>query len=385
MVDWPMPKDYDFDAAIVHPNRVREIDLHLTSFHLQLLASAMQEQFPALTRLTLGIIDYDSFLAPAPALPDGFLGSSSPRLQFLELDSIPFPALPKLLLSATHLVHLSLWNIHHSGYFSPVAIVTSLAVMANLKSLAIAFDSSLSRLDMESRRPPPPIRTVLPALTRFMFQGVNEYLEDLVAQIDAPLLDSTLITFFHQLIFEIPQLIQFMGRTTRFQALIEAHVVFDWDCIQVEYLRRLTWTVDEKSDFKISCSELNWEHSSLAQVFTFLFPFIYMVKYLYIHGLQYLPSQWQDDVKSMQWLEIFHTFTALENLYLPKAFVPHLGLAPQDLTGGRTTEVSSTLENLVLEGFQTSGSIQEGIGTQKFVAAQQLSGNHITVSLCERG
>ena len=32
MVDWPMPGDYDFDAAIVHPNRVREIDLHLTSF-----------------------------------------------------------------------------------------------------------------------------------------------------------------------------------------------------------------------------------------------------------------------------------------------------------------------------------------------------------------
>jgi hypothetical protein len=101
-----MPGDYDFDAAIVHPNRVREIDLHLTSFHLQLLASAMQEPFPALTHLTLGITDYDldcdGFVAPAPALPDGFLGLSSPRLQSLELDSIPFPALPKLLLSTFH-------------------------------------------------------------------------------------------------------------------------------------------------------------------------------------------------------------------------------------------------------------------------------------------
>jgi hypothetical protein len=273
-----------------------------------------------------------------------------------------------------------------------VAIVTGLAVMANLKFLAIAFDSSLSRPDPKSRRPPPPTRTVLPALTHFMFQGVNEYLEDLVAQIDAPLLDSTRITFFHQLIFEIPQLVQFMGRTTRFQALIEAHVAFEWDhewaCIRVKYLRP-TWTADEKSEFRISCLESTWEHSSLAQVFTLLFPFIYMVKHLHIYVPQYLPSQWQDDIKSMQWLEIFHTFTALENLYLPKAFVPHLALSPQDLTGGRTTEVSSTLENIFWEGFQTSGPIQEGIGTRKFVAtrmtaaARQLSGNPITVSFWE--
>ena len=109
MVDLPMPEDYDFDAAIVHPNRVCEIDLlHLTSSQLQRLASAMQEQFPALIHLMLDFADYYS--RPAPALPDGFLGGSAPRLQSLRLHSIPFPALPKLLLSATDLVHLTLWR-----------------------------------------------------------------------------------------------------------------------------------------------------------------------------------------------------------------------------------------------------------------------------------
>ena len=54
MDDWPMPEDYDFDAAIVHPNRVCEIDLHhLTSSQLQRLVSAMQEPFPALIHLRL--------------------------------------------------------------------------------------------------------------------------------------------------------------------------------------------------------------------------------------------------------------------------------------------------------------------------------------------
>jgi hypothetical protein len=69
----------------------------------------------------------------APPLPDGLLGGSSPRLQFLALHSIPFPALPKFLLAATDLVHLALERIPHNGYISPEAIVTCLAVLANLK------------------------------------------------------------------------------------------------------------------------------------------------------------------------------------------------------------------------------------------------------------
>jgi hypothetical protein len=124
MDNLPMPEDYDFDAAIVHQNRVCEIDLlHLTDSQLQQLALAMQEQFPALIHLTL----FADFIAgPAPALPDGFLGGSAPSLQYLRLQSISFPALPKLLLSATELVRLTLWDIPYSGYISPEAIVTSL-------------------------------------------------------------------------------------------------------------------------------------------------------------------------------------------------------------------------------------------------------------------
>jgi len=118
-----MPGDYDIDASIVHPNRVREIRLfHLTRSSLQRLASVtrMQEQFSALTHL---ILHYNG--QPSSALPDGFLGGSAPLLQSLALYFIPFPALPKLLLSATHLVSLILHYIPHSRYFSPEAIVNT--------------------------------------------------------------------------------------------------------------------------------------------------------------------------------------------------------------------------------------------------------------------
>ena len=276
-----------------------------------------------------------------------------------------------------HLVHLTLWNIPHSGYFSPEAIVTGLAVLANLKSLTIEFESPRSRPDQESRRPPPPTRTVLPALTRFEFRGASEYLEDLVARIDAPLLDSICITFFHQLIFDIPQLAQFMRRTTRFQALNEAHVDFDYYGVQVGSLPP-TRTFDEKSRLRISCRELDWQLSSLAQVFTSFFPSIYMVEHLYIYGPRYLPSQWQDDIENMQWLEIFHPFTAVKNLYVSKEFARCIAPALQELVGERVTDVLPALESLFLEELQPSGPVQEAIG--QFVAARQLLGHPVAVS-----
>jgi hypothetical protein len=119
IADLRMPEDYDFDAAVVHRrNRVREITLlHLTSLQLQRLASAMQEPFPALIRLRLG--SDDSYRRPAPALPDGFLGGSALNLQSLKLYSIRFLALPKLLLSATSLVSLTLCKFLIPGTSHP--------------------------------------------------------------------------------------------------------------------------------------------------------------------------------------------------------------------------------------------------------------------------
>jgi hypothetical protein len=51
-IQWPIP-DYDFNAAIVHRNRVREIDLRLSRRQLQRLISAMREPFPDLMHLNL--------------------------------------------------------------------------------------------------------------------------------------------------------------------------------------------------------------------------------------------------------------------------------------------------------------------------------------------
>jgi hypothetical protein len=265
-------KAFDFDAAIVHTDRVREINLiHLTRPELQRLAFRMHVPFPALIRLVICCEDYPD---EAPALPDEFLAGSAPQLQYFGLYRIPFPALPKFLLSATDLVYLILKSIPPSASFSPEATLTGLAVMANLKSLTVEFCPSCDPPYWNRQRPPPPIRTVLPALTHFRFEGVSEYLEDLMARVDAPLLTFLSITFqatfIHQPIFDIPQVAQFIRRMTRFQALDEAYTSISEFGFFVRYFPPLE--SGESVTLSISCRDLDWRLSSLPQVLTSIFP-----------------------------------------------------------------------------------------------------------------
>ncbi len=199
----------DIIVALGQTNRVCQVHLWaLKDRPLDKVLAAMQVPFPQLTRLHI-----TSNSEAPPVVPDSFLGGSAPHLRFFELDGIPFPGLPKLHLSAIHLAHLGLFNIPHSGYISPEAMAALLSVLSSPESLILRFQSPQSRPDWESRRPPPPKRSVIPALNQFTFKGVIEYLEDLVTYIDAPQLDGFRIAFFNQIDFDGPRLAQFISRT----------------------------------------------------------------------------------------------------------------------------------------------------------------------------
>ena len=371
-----MPEDYDFDAAMVHPNRVYEIHLHLTISQLERLASVMRRQFPALIHLSLETYP-DS--PPVPALPDEFLGGFALRLQSLELNRIPFPALPNFLLSATDLVSLALFNIPDSGYVLPEVIVSHLATLANLESLVIEFESPLSHPNRADWRPPLPTRSVLAALTGFQFLGVSDYLEDLVARIDAPLLDSIDITFNHTLITDISQLARFIRRTTRIPVLKEAHLSFDYFGVVVRSSPPRGIAV-EKSGLTIRCEDDGWNFSFLGHNLTSFFPSILMVEHLYIYESISMLSQ--DGVEDIQLPEVFRALTTVKDLYahikLAEIFAPIL----QEHFGGTVTDVLPALETLCLKADlqedQPSEPLQEALG--QFVAARQLIGHPVTIS-----
>jgi hypothetical protein len=154
-------------------------------------------------------------------------------------------------------------------------------------------------------------------------------------------------------------------------------VDFDSNGVQFESLSP-TQTSNETSGLRISCRELDWQLSSLAQVTTSFFPSIYMVEHLYISGSLHLPSQWQDDIENVQWLEIFYPFFAVKNLYVSKEFARCIAFSLQELVGERAADVFPALETLFLEELRPSGPVKEAIG--QFVAARQLLGHPVAVS-----
>ncbi len=368
-------------SGLEHSDRICKINLvyyTTCTWKIEELWTAMQVPFPELTflRLSLGGLTY------GPVLPDSFLGGSAPRLRFLALTSIPFPGLPKILLSTTHLVKLWLVDIPHSGYISPEAIVTCLSMLSSLESLQLEFQSPQSRPDQENRRSPPPTRTILPALTFVSFKGVKEYLEELVSWIDSPRLNQLLIMFVNDIDFNTPELNQFISRTPTLEAYDEAHLIFHSRVAQI----RLRLIQPKRSDHrkvevKILCQVSDWQLSSLAQICTLSLHLFLTMENLYIYDNLYLPPNWKDNIENAEWFDLLLPFTAVKNLYLSKQFAPRITPALQELTGGRTTDVLPTLQNLFLEGFQPSEPVHEGIA--QFISARQLTDCPVAISVWE--
>ena len=352
-------------AALKHNNRISEMYIFDPPYsEREKVLAALQQPFPALKTLMLAFYTETTLVVPA-----SFLGGSAPDLQTLSLDRIPFPGLPNLLLTATQLVHLQLHRIPHSGYISPEMMVTALSVLTSLKALHIEFDSPRSLPD---RRLHPRTRVLLPALTYLQLKGIGEYLEDLVARIDAPLLHQLIITFFNQPRFDSPQLTQFMSRTPKFRAHNEALVIFRSYNVSLT----LPHTSDAVLQMSISCNQSDRQLSSLAQVCSSSIPLalISTIGRLRIEN----ESDWQDDSENSQWLELFRPFTAVKYLSVTSSFMPHIAPALKELVGESVTEVLPALQTLHLYRPLSPGPARETI--EQFVAARQLAGHPLAIS-----
>ena len=359
-------------AVLERSDRVDEIHLSVVeSSPLEIFLAAMQEPFPELTHLV-----FHSYDETVTNLPYSFLGGSAPRLRLLWLRRLPFPGLPKLLLSATHLVSLRLDDIPHSGYLSPETMLNALSTLTSLRSLTLQFQSPRSRPDRASRLPPPLTRTILPALIYFWFEGVSEYLDDLVTRIDGPRLEYLYITFFNQIVFDTPQIIQFISHIPMSKTLRKACVAFGDGAARVNISSRTS--PNKEIDVKIPCIELDWQVSSLEQIFTSCLPSLSTLEDLYIFQASHSHPHWQDNLENTLWLELLHLFSTVKHLYLSEEFAPRIGSALQELVGERTTEVLPSLQDIFLEGLQHSGPVQKGI--DQFVTTRQVTSHPISVS-----
>jgi hypothetical protein len=134
-----------------HTRQVR--DINISGIPNSLLETFVSmKKFPSLVVLLLSSHDENVLVLP----DDESLHRSvpCPSLQELWLDGIPFPTLPKLLKSPPDLVFLRHLNIPRSGYIPLDAMVESLFILHQLRTVILESRYPQSQLDRNGRRLP---------------------------------------------------------------------------------------------------------------------------------------------------------------------------------------------------------------------------------------
>jgi len=373
----------DIVAALGHRDRITGIELTCgTMLQLERCTAVMQEPFPFLRTLDLYCDENDS---DAPVVLGAFLGRSAPRLQKITLCRVPFPTLPELLLSTKDLVGLDLVNITSAGYIPPDALATCLSMLKRLEHIGVCFQSVKSFPTLTNRPPPPVICAVFPALITFVFKGVSEYLEDLIARIDAPLLHYFFLQFFYQPNFDTPQVSQFLRRVENFKPPLTADIHFH-DC-----------TVGASEAVSLSgCNfflrlHRDWLFRKLVmleQIFSQCFPHTSHVLRLRLKlNKEYNSEESEPGPQvSALWLRFLQIFNAVQILdVIDEELVHDIAYVLGELTGERAAEVLPLLRTVVFHG---PGYIRPSVNhlLGPFIDARKLSDHPVAVSwMLERG
>lgn len=361
----PSLDDDNLIAAFEEHDRVCVIALHgLRHCQLERFAAVMQEPFPALTHLCL-----ESDNGVTPALPATFMGGSAPRLQSLQLKGVSFPALPIFILSPDDLTLLDLHDIPSTGYISPETMVAFLSTLTRLQFLTIEFKTPILPPDPRSQHLTPPVRVLLPVLLQFRFKGVSEYLEDMVAQIDTPLLVIFDVVFFNQLTFTTPRLSQFIRRTETIRSYSQLRLTFTSRQVLIGFSHGSLHGIS----VCILCSPSDWQLSSIIELCG---PPLCLVERLQIFNGVVDPSKWQGDVDQVQWREVLRPFTSVRELYVSDTMWPLLSPSWKELTGERTMDVLPMLCDLFLE-LEPSASLPKTV--EPFITARKLAGHPVVV------
>ncbi|KAH8995950.1 hypothetical protein EDB92DRAFT_1844093 [Lactarius akahatsu] len=330
--------------ALLLWDRVRRIDLHLPPSIFHRLLTLMGEPFSMLEHLSLSpTTKEDTNLV----LPKSFL---APNLRHLMLHAIDLPNRLQLLFSTVSLVTLVLTDIQASGYFPPRPLVAHLSSLHQLEELTIEFSIPIPRPSAErellgKRLTPVP----LPNLKHLRFQGVSAYLECLVAQIRAPLLERLDIMLFNQIAWVLPHLSHFINTTEAFKLPI-ATVSFGNEVTMITD-RHITQQHGAPFTLRVMCKELDWQIDCAAQICCALMTPLSGVQELRLDfdGARML-TRWQNgEIDSTTWHELLRSFIGVNKLCICAALSEEVSRALQVGEDGLDPGLLPGLQEIVTE------------------------------------
>ena len=358
--------------ALQMRDRVRRVILHMPTSNLEDLLVIMDEPFPILEQLTIS----STTEGMSPKLPETFL---APNLRHLTLSGITLPG--ELTLLSTSVVTLTLTNIQATSYFLPRHLVTHLRSFSRLEGLTIGFSIPLPRPSSESELSDTLESPVtLPTLRRFMFNGVTAYLESLVSQIRAPLLENLSIALFNQIAFALPHLSDFVNATPALK-LPMAKVIFKHDGISVISKHPTQGVGDRHSGFiiRVICGLFDWQIDTAGQICRSLTPVLSCVEEITLDfDGEEMPTEWQNGaVDDAAWHDLLRPFIGTKRLHICHVLQPEISRALQVDDAGLDPGLLPSLQELILDISErhTDNSFTS------FVDARQVAGHPVRLVL----
>ena len=300
----------------------------------------MQKPFPKLWDLSLLSTTIGDLNL---TLPETFL---APGLRHLSLHGIGLPIGLLLLNSMIALSTLSLTHIGASSYFSPGRLVTQLRGLPYLEELSIGFAIPIPLPSNERELISTPIPPVtLLNLRRLTFRGVSVYLDNLVSQINTPLLEQLSLTILFELAFRLVNLTEFIDRTEGFECLI-ARVIFDKDGASINADHSELQDIG-KLNLRVNCERLDWQIDSAMQVSGALGKALSVVEDLILDlNTDGMISDWEDTLDNMLWHELLLPFTGVKRLHICSSLALEVSQALESVDGGLVLELLPELQEL---------------------------------------
>ena len=303
--------------ALEHRDRVRRIYLSMPVPSLQKVVKAMVNQF--------SILEY--LLIAPPTSPDTHLvlpaTFSAPQLSHLKLNRLSSPIGSRLLTAAVSLVTLRLRWMHPSTNSYPNHLLQALSLLHQLKHLSISFSSPVPNREIERHmlHTPNITHTMLPNLVYFKFGGVSTYLDALLSHMNAPLLEELKVHFFNQLSYITPNLRQLVMTTENLRC----------SSVKCLFYHKAVKVFDNATSWRpifniyVGCDHLDWQVSSIAQIFNVLSPLVSAVVDLTLDYRSHtLSSEWHNQADRAQWRKLLRSFRNVETLRVHDGLVGEL-------------------------------------------------------------
>ena len=358
--------------ALQQRDRVRRIRLQVSIQNLDNLITAIDGEFP--------VLEYLHIAPPTQPYTNLLLPSTfeAPHLRHLWLDHFASPIGSRLFTTAVGLVRLVLrwicWT-PHPGFPSPDDLLQAFSHLPHLETLQIGLHSPGPDNDIVGKLPHRPVMTyiILPELRQFRFWGIHTFLEALLSRMSAPLLTTLSIHLLDSPSFAVPHLQNFMTATEHLR-FCSARFLFA-PSIAAMFAYPHVGAASPTFNIDNTCPYLDWQVSSMTQVFDVLSPIFSMVVDLTLDCEGHVPSlySWDNQAHRTVWSNFLGSFRNVKTIRVHPGLVEVVSRSLNS-DGEPPLEVLPKLEELVCsKGCRSNEAIAI------FIREREVTGRSVTL------